>query len=243
MLSLFLILILSHKINAQIVITSEILTAVFQITHGKQTGSCTIISFRDSDYLITAKHLFAESSLNHGDTVEIALRHQNGFQSLKAIYLIHINPLIDIAVLSLGTNNIKVNSFDIGNENYVLTQDAFFLGFPFGFGMEDGSGQMNQGYPIPFVKKGIISSFKSNQIRTIFLDGHNNPGFSGGPVVVKNYNIKKGEFNLRVIGVVSGYLYDKKQIETDNSLISYSENSGIVLAFGANYVLDILNAN
>ncbi len=60
-----------------------------------------------------------------------------------------------------------------------LSQDAFFLGYPFGMGT-----YIHEVQAWAFVKKGIISSFgKLGGVRRIFLDGMNNPGFSGGPVV------------------------------------------------------------
>ena len=51
---------------------------------------------------------------------------------------------------------------------------------------------------VPFVKAGVLSSIDREQI---VLDGHNNPGFSGGPAVFRNQ--KNGQFH--VCGVVTSY--------------------------------------
>jgi hypothetical protein len=40
------------------------------------------------------------------------------------------------------------------------------------------------------IKKGIYSGTKvSNDVTIHILDGHNNPGFSGGPVFIKDYDM------------------------------------------------------
>ena len=60
-------------------------------------------------------------------------------------------------------------------------QDVYFLGFP--YGLHGDMSALSNDLPFPFVKKGIISLFHNDGVNRIYLDGHNNPGFSGGPVV------------------------------------------------------------
>jgi hypothetical protein len=55
------------------------------------------------------------------------------------------------------------------------------------------------------MKKGIISGTADiNGAKLIFLDGHNNPGFSGGPIVYRDFN--KSDLVFKLAGVVSGFL-------------------------------------
>ena len=66
----------------------------------------------------------------------------------------------------------------------IYGQEVFFAGFPFGENLFTTSTQTVNGlFPMPFVKKGIISAEATENGATIlYLDGHNNPGFSGGPI-------------------------------------------------------------
>ena len=120
--------------------------------------------------------------------------------------------------------------------------DAFFLGFPFGLytPMKD--------FEAPFIKKGVISSIVtgSNGISIIYLDGHNNPGFSGGPITFKMPN----ETQWHICGVILGYKWEPKKvlsakdtnpvINNTNSFIQ--ENSGIVLGENIVDAVDAINA-
>ena len=182
-----------------------------------------------------------DKSLKNNSTVKVGILNDNKWVGYNPTLLIHNNPNIDIAVLRLNTNDLKKNLFDIGNKNYYLSQDCYFLGFPFGLKMEDSKMKINNGFPIPFVKKGIISSFitDSNNVTQIFIDGHNNPGFSGGPVVVEN--IDKSEYKMRIIGVVSAYLNQEQTINTPFGSFKSNENSGIVLSYGISHIYEIIN--
>ena len=79
---------------------------------------------------------------------------------------------------------------------------------------------------MPFVKKGIVSCMSGSRI---FLDGHNNPGFSGGPVVFAKAN----GLDYKIGGVISGYKASKNPVVDPKRIPSYAhvyENTGIVIA-------------
>lgn len=92
------------------------------------------------------------------------------------------------------------------------------MSFP--YGLSTDSGEINNKYPFPFVKKCIISSINK---QTIYLDGHNNRGFSGGPVVVIETNK-----TMKIIGVVSGFLNDNVNV-TENSGIFYANSISLII--------------
>lgn len=56
---------------------------------------------------------------------------------------------------------------------------------------------------IPFLKSGIVSALddRDPEAGILYLDGQNNPGFSGGPIVFW-HSASRG---FRVAGVVRGY--------------------------------------
>lgn len=238
--SAFFLLFSSFSLNAQNMVPNEVLQRVFLIKHGGSTGTCFLVSIENNDYLITARHLFS-STLLHKSAVDIEIFRNNGWIKLKPDYLVHSNANIDIAVLDLKSDIYKENLFDMGSKNYYLSQECFFLGFPFGLKMDDEGGKMNNGFPLPFVKKAIISSFISgaDNMTQIFLDGHNNPGFSGGPVVITNYGTDN-KHRMRIVGVISAYLNEEKIIKTPLGDFKNSENSGIVLSYAFDHVIEIL---
>ena len=73
----------------------------------------------------------------------------------------------------------------------------------------------------------------------IFLDGHNNPGFSGGPVVITNLG-NESKHKMRIIGVISAYLNEEKVIKTPYGDFKNRENSGIVVSYAFDHVFEII---
>lgn len=122
----------------------------------------------------------------------------------------------------------------------VYGQDVYFLGFP--YGMTGEIGQMNRDFPLPFVKKAIVSCLQTTQkdAQLLFLDGHNNPGFSGGPVVFKEPN--KNDF--KVAGVISGYRYNEEPIYQGDQQVplAYRYNTGIIFSYGIKHAVDIIKS-
>ena len=76
-------------------------------------------------------------------------------------------------------------------------------------------------------------------MKTLLLDGHNNPGFSGGPVVCQIAN------ELTAIGIVSGYHNEPKSIYVGQSEtpFTYYDNTGIVVAAAIDHALDLIQRN
>ena len=119
-------------------------------------------------------------------------------------------------------------------EGFFLSQQIYFLGFPFGLRMD--AGEINNHFPIPFVKTGIIANFTTEQpgAQLIYCDGHNNPGFSGGPIVT----IENGN-QVAVIAVVSGYRFNDDHIlfNGKSTGLTYQSNTGLVIGYGLSEVL------
>ena len=130
-------------------------------------------------YLITAKHVVAK--LKDDDAIQI--QRDNKWTAAK-VKILRANEPIDIAVL-IPTEQMTV-SFPLEPTvaGMIYGQEVFFAGFPFGENLFTTSTQTVNGlFPMPFVKKGIISAEATENGATIlYLDGHNNPGFSGGPI-------------------------------------------------------------
>jgi hypothetical protein len=126
----------------------------------------------------------------------------------------------------------------------VYGQDVHFLGFP--YGLLGKYTLTHQGYPHPFVKKATVSLFQSDEI--FLLDGHNNPGFSGGPVVFSDH---AWTTNNKVFAVISEYMSvdqpvlakdDTGHAEPSQSLVVDS-NTGIIVAWAVDFAVQLARAN
>jgi hypothetical protein len=70
-------------------------------------------------------------------------------------------------------------------EDARITQEVCFLGFPYGSFYTRGE-PINRGFLLALVKRAIGSSMPFNgrdEVMVCYLDGINNPGFSGGSAV------------------------------------------------------------
>ena len=91
---------------------------------------------------------------------------------------------------------------------------------------------MNHGSPFPLTKKACLSAWVSGTSgeKILLLDGHNNLGFSGGPVIVRERDSQP----FKVCGVVSAYMrgLEPTLIEGNDQELRLWQNSGIVAYSG-----------
>ena len=213
-------------------ITSATLQRTFRVRRGSNCGTCFTIDLDDRRYLVTAKHL----ALGIGGRSVIEIWHDGYWKQLDVELVGHGEGELDVTVLA--PQHLFGGGYPIARyESYNLGEDVYFLGFPFGLGSEVGD--MNQDFPIPWVKRGIVSAFNATD-GIIYLDGHNNPGFSGGPVV------RDGASGVQILGVVSGYRRDRRvvlDVDGDEGPYTYDLNSGIVIAYDARHITQIASSN
>lgn len=237
-LLLITLILFSKLVIAQDHITSEIIQDVFYLKYNNCTASGFFVKHDNQTYLITAKHFV--DSINHvskisGDTISINAYQDSTWKLVEGTVYFHDNKNIDIAAIK--TKDIKIDSiyFGLTSKGMIYGDEGYFLGFPFGINiMTDDSTNLYQ--PIPLVKRALLSAFyRENGVSILLLDAHNNPGFSGGPIVFKNYDIKN-PYKWNVIGVVSAY---RQQINTYGNL-KYAENSGIMIGFNIVHAVEIM---
>ena len=77
--------------------------------------------------------------------------------------------------------------------------------------------------------------------KTVILDGHNNRGFSGGPVVFTEPN--RNEF--KVAAIISGYLPVEEPVHggAEDADLWYQYNTGLIVADAIDPALDLIRAN
>ncbi len=223
---------------------SDVLARTYRIRVADgRTGTAFALDIDGRQYVITARHL-VKHSIN-----PLSIAWIKGWTQIPASLVGHCKGETDISVLYANQNLPKIVNPHGGNlgieTDLKLAEEIRFYGFPHGL-----STPLTSGLPVAFVKRGIVSGFfgapLGSGIESLFIDGHNNPGFSGGPVVT----IRNGEY--KVAAVIASYRYDfQKVYGTDSSgqideskVVGYlPENTGITLAYNIKPALDIISKN
>lgn len=217
--------------------TTNILQRTFHISHGGATGSGFTVDVDGRQYLVTAKHVV--QSIDGPCTLKIF--HDSVWKNCHVDLVGHGSGEVDITVLAPALQLSPTHPLHATAAGLAISQEVFFLGFPYGLTTEVG--KINDDFPIPFVKKGIVSALSFEDNKVIFLDGHNNPGFSGGPVVYQKATDTEGD--MTVAGVVSGYLQTQEPVYDPGNerTLSYSYNTGIVKAYSIAHGTELIQAN
>lgn len=216
-------------------ITTNVIQRVFHLKYGVGTGTCFTVDYDGKQYFVTAKHVVKD--LKDDNTVEIFF---NGTWVKINVKLVGHHKTADVSIFTINTL-IRAHKLEPSVNGIIYGQDTYFLGFPYRL-QDVKSGQINRDFPMPLVKKATLSCITSDDTGSyLLLDGINNPGFSGGPVVFTEPN--KREF--KVAGIISGY----KSVEEptyengQKTSISTRVNTGIILAYDIENAIDLIKAN
>jgi len=193
--------------SIQCQIPANVLTRVLFIQVGDVSGSGFTIDVDGRQYIITAKHVV--SKVRDGDS--IGVRRLDGWTSVR-VKVLRCDEPVDIAVL-IPNKQVTLNfPLEPTGKGWQLGQESYFLGFPFGELLSDVKFEnADSRFSMPFIKMAVWSaSSPAGNGAVIFLDGHNNPGFSGGPIVFRAFD--QPGYVMKVAGVISGYRPDFKYV-------------------------------
>ena len=220
-------------------IQTDIICRVFRIYYNGNLGTAFTIEHKGNQFLVTAKHIFKNGM--YPSNADIKLLINRNYQPFSVEVRYPDNQTIDIAVMKLAQEQDLTPRYNTvySTEGVALGQDVFFIGFPFEY---DQLLQLFPGSdkPIPVVKKACMSAILQDEAHSILLDGFNNPGFSGSPVCFRKAG--KNEICMRIMGIVSGYRYNKQPLfdENGNQTNFYvNENAGIILASDIKHAVQI----
>lgn len=221
-------------------ITSNVLLRVFNIEWNGSCGTAFTLEHKEKQYLITARHVingFAGGKLN--------ILHSSKWLLAKFDVVGVAAGEIDVAVLAPAQQLSPAHPMPAGTSSMILGQSVYFLGFPYGL-RYDAPESINNGFPLPLVKGGVLSTIPTPDGK-ILVDGHNNPGFSGGPVVFIPKGLPPGRNSeFCVAGVVAAYpaasepVYDRDNRATE---LFIKNNPGILIAYDIRYAIDLIERN
>ena len=215
-------------------ITANVIYRVFRLKVGIETGTAFTIEEGGKEYLVTARHI--AHSLQGKCQIEVF--KDRSWSPLQVTAVGHAPGDVDISVLAPSERLTPTRPLPLpaSSEGLTYGQEAYFLGFPYGIG---DMFLKETGHPLPFVKRVTISTMFG---KPYLLDGHNNPGFSGGPVVFCPPAYKE----FQVAAVVSGYQWARASVldqENRDTELHLRENTGIVVAYDINEAVALIRAN
>jgi hypothetical protein len=263
----WLVFVLTLSMAGQL--TSNVFRRTFFIQYGEERGTAFTIDVDEREYLVTASHV-VEGIADGG---EIQIRKGEKWLPLKITKVLKCDDPIDITVL-VPPEQISVNfELEPTMDGAQFGQELYFVGFPYGdseFYSRAGN-EISEGFPLAFQKRGGMSAWSNqNGVITIYMDGFNNLGFSGGPVVFRDP--KKTDYVFKVMAVVSGFpaeyskVYHKREIQPsevtlqdkkdgrvmydrgeiyrlDDTSEVVMANTGMVKTFGIKHAVDIIKKN
>ena len=186
---------------------------VFQLSDEREQ-KCTsfYMPFEEKEYLITAKHFLKKS------VGKIRLSVDEVWKELPERIILCSKEKVDIAAIEItGTKLFSKRNLLIPKytcEDVTIGDDSFFIGFPYGIksilGFKD---RPMLKFTFPIVKRATVSGaiIDNNKNIGFYMDGHNNPGYSGAPCLKK---IPGGQWIL--FGVVSSYIMQENILYDEN---------------------------
>jgi S1-C subfamily serine protease len=229
-------------------VTGNVLSRVFQIRFNAMLGTAFVLDYDGRQYFITANHV-VESAGEHA-SVDIHGTADSDWHPLE-LSILHGqgHGCADVAVLIPKDKKVMTADPISFPYNYAIGQEAYFLGFPYGL----STSFPKQKLFVPLVKHGYISATvsctaiypdSSATDNLILLDGWNNPGFSGGPVIAPD--VFSANHPLKIVGIISGYRAERASLNRDGHPSSseyVAENTGIIIVIPIDRAIDLIRNN
>ena len=232
--------------------------STYQIEYQGNLATSFSIEIDNRQYLITARHVI--EGFQPGESLNIRINQE--WYTVEATPIFLSNVKTDIAALALREAYFQPAQIN-PNAGLYLAQEAYFLGFPYGLASDFTLKQKvdGAGFPVripttyPFIKRSIVSSL-GGENGVFYLDGHNNPGFSGGPIIVGDLSKREGKEEIGIAGVVSAYksqLLEVVESVNQEDISSQqraemvtryvAENAGIIVAYRMQPIIDAIRKN
>lgn len=217
---------------AQDAVPGEILNRTLFIKAGNEAGTAFGIDYQGKLYLVTARHVIAGLPTSNA-TIQVWQNEQwKDYKTVKTLFPASSN--VDIAVFETDEKvSVPYQIQPLGDSgSATMGQQVWFLGYFFGISSHFGDGKR-----APFMKRGTLSAIDATDrdAIVIYLDGFNNPGFSGGPVVFWDFS----SHTYKILAVVQGYKEDSAKVLVNGQHVDTPllVNTGIVTAYSIQHAM------
>jgi len=225
---------LASTAPAQDAVPGDILSRTLMIKAGSEYGTAFSIDYQGELYIVTARHVV--TGLPQGRATIQVLRSGQWVDVHTVKTLFPASSDVDIAVFETGekiSQPYEITPLGKG-EGVTMGQQVWFLGYPWGVHSRFSTGEA------PFIKRGTMSAIDASNpdAAVMYIDGFNNPGFSGGPIVY--WDLEKRAY--RILGVVKGYREDTAKILVNGEHVDTRllVNSGILVGYGIQYAVQAI---
>ena len=219
------------------VVTFDILDLVFRICLGCDVGTAFAIEVDERQYIVTAKHLTVPG---HQPT-SLEIDYKGRFRDIPCRFVGYGEGDSDVVVLAASQQLAPGYPTSPSRAGLGLSQDVYFLGFPYNMGAVRE--EIGTFFPMPLVKKAITSGSEPGRYGALYLDCHNNSGFSGGPIVSRP-NRKQ---DLQICAVVSGFRTEDvralKGTDEDVTDLIVRLNTGIIIAYPIDVAIEAIRSD
>ena len=186
--------------EARAQLTTNVYDRVLMVRIGTTYGTAFALDVDGRQYIVTAKHVVAELG-----TEGTLLIDKSDMWVPVPVKVFRCDDPVDIAVLVPPRQLTVTYPLEATMQGVRYGQDMYFAGFP--YGLHTNAPALNGGYPVAFVKKAVMSGEISEAgASEILLEGYNNPGFSGGPLVYRDLDRTASVY--KVAGVIKGFRAD-----------------------------------
>lgn len=223
--------------SGQDAVPAEILQRTFLMKVGNSTGTAFTVDYKGTIYVITARHLAVD--LPESKPV-FQLWLNNRWEDLHPVRkILPTSADVDIALFETEQKTPQPFQVATAAQGTTLGQQVWFLGYPFG---DTAMTSRMENQILPFIKRGTISAINGSNPEAVvlYIDGFNNPGFSGGPIVYWSFN----EHAYRILGVVQGFRNDTAKVAVNGQRLDTNVlvNSGILTAYSIKHAIDAIEA-
>jgi hypothetical protein len=235
------------------------MTRITMIQSHYYRGTAFSVDVDHREYWITAKHILTGAKHPPYGTVKdqsVALSLLNPASEQEQwipITFSVIDPGQDIDIVALAAPHPILDdplpSEPVGTPPTLqIGSDCSFLGFPFG-GSWRATFESGRKYWMAYTKHCTVSAVTSDPPQAWVLDGINNEGFSGGPVVFLTGP------EQQIFAVISGYVPEPAEIissgvtkkkspnqkKAAEQHLTANVNSGFIIAYGVDSIIDAIH--
>ncbi len=202
------------------------------------SGTMFTIDVENRHYFVTARHIGEHIGISG-----IQVMSENQWVSYSATVIGHGKGKVDVTVIEISEPLLSDKDrfpLPLGSGGITIGEEMMFLGFPSVYDPSMGF-SLHHGFPLPLTKYARLSNLPTRE-QPMWLDGHNNLGFSGAPLCFKPS--KSNE--LTVAGVVCAYMPSQEEVIYENGEPAgyyVQENTGFMLAWDIRHCIEIIHSN
>lgn len=215
-----------------------LLRRVFHMRFRERSATCFAMDHAGRQYLVTARHCV--KGIAERDTLEVWFDKE--WRSLPVRLAGHARPEgVDISVLAPDFALVPPwGDLEFTMDGIVFGQEVRFLGYPYEM---RGAAAFMGGLPPALVKRALLSAMSEDTADPILLDGHNNEGFSGGPVVFRAGAAPEKTRVGMVVSSIQDMHEPVRHYDGEESGMYVASNSGIIFAYNICHAVAVAEDN